>query len=142
MSHNHKKVPAHIKNFKDVEIFESPIHRFGLFATKDIPKGTLLGTLTGQIVSSKDYFDLMRAYPKECFIEKIHLDDDYILAIPFRTHYSFINHSNTEEMIYIKEIYEYAFSVYAAIDIPNNKEITSIYNLEKHIDILGGFNDK
>ncbi len=139
MSHHHKK-PRVIENIANTVILESSIHGFGLFTTKEIPKDTLLCSLTGQIVSKRELDQLMREYPRDLFIEKVHLSLDRIMLIPFRTSYSYINHSDTTEMLRIS----YGFNevlVYAARDIPYNTEITSRYDLEKHIDVIGGFSE-
>ena len=142
MSHGHLK-PPHLKTIKNTVVLESSIHNWGLWATETIPKGTLLCTLQGQIMTLKEYDDFIKSnqYPQSCFIEKALLDENRIIAIPFRTSYSFINHSDNEEMLEYKKHTD-TIDVYAKEDILKNSEIVSIYNLDKHIDVLGGFQKK
>jgi len=105
-----------------------------------IPKGTPLCILRGQILTQEEYNSFLYSIklPEDCFIEKAYLDDGRIIAMPFRTSYSFINHSDTVEMLSIKQNGD-TIEVFAHIDIPKNSEITSVYDLKRHIDVLGGF---
>ena len=143
MSHGHGNPPIHLQTIKNTVVLESSIHNWGLWATAIIPKGTLLCTLQGQVMTLDKYNDFIKSslYPKICFIEKAMLDKNRIIAIPFRTSYSFINHSDTVEMLEYKK-FEDSIEVYAKEDILENTEIVSIYDLEKHIDILGGFKNQ
>lgn len=140
MSHQHNR-PKFINNIKNTAVIESPVHGYGLFATSNIKKGSLLCELSGQIITKKQFEKIMSSnlYPIELFIEKHQISDELMMITPFRTSYSFINHSvEIENLI---EVYEYGrVKVYASDDIYNGAEILSKYNLTKHIDILGGFN--
>lgn len=73
--HHDKKPPQYINNIADTVVLESPIHSYGLFATKNIKKETLLCELSGQIVSDVQYEKIIKSdmFPKETFIEK-HID--------------------------------------------------------------------
>jgi SET domain-containing protein len=140
MSHTHKN-QHYINNIEGTVVIESPVHGYGLFATKDIEKNTLLCELSGQTVTKNEYEKIFKSdlFPKEAFIEKHHLGEDKILLTPFRTSYSFINHSGEVEHL-VEKYEDRIIKVYAKINIKKNEEILSKYNLDKHIDILGGFN--
>lgn len=134
--------PLYVQNIKHAVVKPSPIHGFGLFSIKPIKKGTLLCTLTGQILPKKIYEKFYDSgLPKEIFIEKSSVLEDKVLAIPFRTSYSFINHSPFVSHIEEKfcDTTNQIF-VYAKVDIKEGEEILGTYNLNHHIDVLGGFN--
>lgn len=128
-----------IDNIKNTEIRDSKIHGKGLFANERIKKETLLCILEGQPIKIEDYFKLLSDsdYSKSSFIEKYKLNEEYICAMPFRTKYSYINHSinpNIYSALKDRKLY-----VYASKDIEKGEEIVDVYNLKSHIDILGGF---
>lgn len=135
--------PLYIENIKNTQVAPSSHHGFGLFATKAIKQGTLLCSLTGQIVDEdiyKKFYSL--GLSKEIFIEKSKVLKDKIFVIPFRTSYSFINHhpaiSHIEEHFCCKTN---QINVFAKVDIPANTEILDTYSLKGHIDVLGGFSN-
>ena len=128
-----------VDNIKDTVVKHSSIHGYGLFTTKLIKKDTLLCVLSGQIIKREDYAKFLKYsdYDKKLFIEKYNINEEYIAAMPFRTKYSYINHAeytNIKSHVENNELY-----VYANEDIKEGVEIVDIYNLRKHIDVLGGF---
>lgn len=131
--------PVHIKNIKNTEVRKSSIHGWGLFATKEIAKNTLMCVLDGQVLSMIEYKEFINSeeYSKKCFVEKVHLERDRVLAIPFRTQYSFINHDKKEMLT--TTVKDDKVLIYAKKVISRGEEITSKYNLDTHIDVLKGF---
>jgi SET domain-containing protein len=149
--HGHSK-EKYIDNIKDTVVIESSIHNFGLWAIKKIEKGTLLCSLQGQVVrkdvflglfneiNKKDFFK--EKIVKNMFVEKVSIDENNFMVLPFRTKYSYINHSDKKNHLETKirklEDNIYVVDIYAAIDIEENEEIVETYNLKKHINVLGG----
>jgi len=98
-----KKETLIIDNINYSQIKQSPIHGYGLFATQDILKNSILGTLDGQLISWNNYEVLKKELFKLCkltkncydyfFIEWNALSKESLLVRAFRTKYSFINHS-------------------------------------------------
>lgn len=91
-------------------IAPSPIHGYGLFAVVDIPKGTILCKLDGQIISWEKYEEIVAFFaPKVSdlkdyfFMEWNAISEDMLLVRPFRTKYSFINHSRTPNLKILRE---------------------------------------
>ena len=89
-----------IDNIHSTEIRKSKIHGFGLYATAEIPAGTLLCFLEGQRISQKFHKEIYKSLKPEIeslgsylFMECNYLADDYLLVRPLRTKYSYINHS-------------------------------------------------
>lgn len=89
----------------------SEIHGRGLFASQDLPEGMILGMLDGQVIPW-DRYDELRAYVKEhepdpviqfLFFEWNCLSETTLLVRPFRTKYSFINHSRTPNLTLVRE---------------------------------------
>ena len=144
MSHNESKAPCYIKNIQDTVVIESPVHGFGLYAIKNIPKDTLLCKINGQIISHEDYVKFQStALSKDIFIEKSKILEDKYMAMPFRTSYSFINHC--QSISHIREEFcqhSNTLLIYANMNICANEEILATYDLENHIDVLGGFRDE
>lgn len=84
-----------INNIELGLIKKSSIHGYGLFAHKKIKKNTVLGYLDGQLVDWDLYEDVLKDHPilEELFIEWNAITEKTLLVRPFRTKYSFINHS-------------------------------------------------
>jgi hypothetical protein len=97
---------AIIDNICCSEIRPSSIHGLGLFATTSIPAGTILGVLDGQVMSWDDYDRIVDSHaadvPEDArsyfFMEWNALSEDTLLVRPFRTKYSYINHSRTPNL--------------------------------------------
>lgn len=90
-----------IDNIRSGRIAPSPTHGNGLFAVRPISAGEILGVLDGQVMNWDAYDqlvahlnDTMTRSP-ELFLEWNCLSPDTLLVRPFRTKYSFINHSRT-----------------------------------------------
>ena len=109
-----------IDNIRKTEIAKSPIHGYGLFATEPIEAEEILGYLDGQKVPAK----IHRKYDL-CY-EWNALDDSMYLLRPYRTKYSYINHSRTPNLLL-----EYSpLRVVATKDIPPGEELTLDYRKE------------
>lgn len=71
------------------------------------------------------------------FIEKYKVNEQLVAAMAFRTKYSFINHHETPNIY--SALHGSELHVYALRDILKGEELVDAYNLDKHIDVLGGF---
>ncbi|ECP7577833.1 SET domain-containing protein-lysine N-methyltransferase [Campylobacter jejuni] len=95
-----------IDNIPNTFIKKSKIHNFGLFSKINIKKGTILSILDGQILSIQEYKKLKNnicskvdnsnkpEFENYIFMEYNYLDSENIIVRPFRTKYSYINHSD------------------------------------------------
>lgn len=95
---SHTQIHEVIDNISFTYIAPSTVHGRGLFARQPIAQGTILGTLDGQVMSWDQYHRLRATAPcdiPEMFFEWNALAPDTLLVRPFRTKYSFINHSRT-----------------------------------------------
>lgn len=80
---------------------KSKIHGIGLFADRTIEKDSILGILDGQIMQWNDFDELSSFYKTKLsddlhsffFMEWNALDTSTLLVRPYRTKYSYINHS-------------------------------------------------
>jgi hypothetical protein len=133
---DHPRVPEDqliIDNIALAYVDQSPIHEFGLFAAADIEKGTLLGTLDGQVMAW-DQYDRIVAHLKNTlspsaprlFMEWNALSKTTLLVRPFRTKYSFINHSRTPNL----ELRRDPLSVVSLCRIEKNEELLLDYREE------------
>lgn len=93
-----------IDNLVMTYIDHSDIHGQGLFAANAVRKGQVLGTLDGQSVPRDLIKRVIRTLPchntvaqSSCslFFEWNALDSGCLLVRPYRTKYSYINHSRT-----------------------------------------------
>lgn len=89
-----------VENIGFAHILPSPIHGFGLFATENILPGQILGTLDGQVIDWDKYDEIVKALKSNVgnlnnfiFMEWNALSTSTLLVRPFRTKYSYINHS-------------------------------------------------
>lgn len=118
-----------LDNISFSEIKPSKIHGRGLFATCDILEGTLLGVLDGQVIPW-DRYDEIRAQVGECspvlFFEWNCLSETTLLVRPFRTKYSFINHSRTPNLTLVRN----PLRIMATKPIKKGEEFTLDYREE------------
>lgn len=82
-----------VKNLKGVKIAPSTIHGHGLFATQNLLKGDILGQLDGQLISWELHEKLKLTYEWNA------LCGDNLLVRPYRTFYSYINHSRDPNLV-------------------------------------------
>ena len=92
-----------VDNIGNSEIRQSTIHGYGLFATQCVAEGDELAVLDGQVVTwaSFDAFRQAKLYGQDgddLCMEWNALSVDVLLVRPFRTKYSFINHSRTPSL--------------------------------------------
>ncbi len=85
------------------EIRRSPIHGWGLFATRDIHELEILCLLDGQVVDWDSYAATQQESPYGAatgaiFTEWNALDQHTLLARALRTSYGYINHSRTPNL--------------------------------------------
>jgi len=123
-----------IDNIKATYIDVSQIHGKGLFSDKVIFAGEVLAELDGQQVSWSLFKD------KEQCMEWNSIATDTLLVRPFRTKYSYINHSRTPNL---KIIAGNPIKVVSKIKISPNEELTLDYRDEPlpkdYIEIKGGY---
>ena len=81
-----------INNISQGEIKKSNIHGYGLFAKNEIFADIVLASLDGQLVPWNVYTKLIDM-KKDATNEWNALTENLLLVRPFRTKYSFINHS-------------------------------------------------
>lgn len=118
---------------------ESQAHGFGLFATDDLSADVILGILDGQEIHYNDYDQLhynlgqglgrLRTY---FFMEWNVLPNEMLLARPFRTFYSYINHSSNPNvrLVHKRAILPY-FEVITIRNIARDEEIYLDYTKER-----------
>lgn len=118
-------------------IKNSKIHGFGLFASEDINANTTIGILDGQIISNDRYEKLRMSlsyglgrYRKYFFMEWNALDDELLLARPFRTSYSYINHSTKPNLELIKSENGFNLKVVTLRSISKDEELLLDYRKE------------
>ena len=119
------------------EIRNSPVHGFGLFAVKNwYINDVFVENLGGQVLSHDEY-ELLQArlapglgrMRRFFFMEWNALPGDRLLARPFRTQYSYINHS-TEPNVRIEPLPCGGLSLVISRDIEPGGEFFLDYRLE------------
>lgn len=109
-----------IDNLKYTYISKSNIHGRGLFANINIPKNEILGHLDGQHIT----WDLHKEY--NLSMEWNAIKKDLLLVRPYRTKYSFINHSRTPNLI----VKYNPIRIESLKEILENEELTLDYRKE------------
>lgn len=97
-----------IDNLRNTKIGASITHGNGLFATSEMEEGFCLGTLDGQLVSWSLYEQMSEEMSSERFHEAFFMEwnaieQDTLLVRPFRSKYSFINHSRNPNLFLMQE---------------------------------------
>lgn len=120
-----------IDNIDDTEIKKSDIHGLGLFATKDIASGEILCILDGQLVSWESYDYMSEKHPfgkynNYLFMEWNAINEHTLMIRPFRTKYSFINHSKNPNLT----MRRYPITLMAMKNIKSGEELTLDYRKE------------
>ncbi|KXS55407.1 MAG: hypothetical protein AWU57_186 [Marinobacter sp. T13-3] len=113
-----------VNNIADTRIQVSDIHGYGLFAEKVITEGSVLARLDGQVVSYD--FNARTAD----FTEWNALPGNRILVRPYRTKYSFINHSRTPNCRVRMDDRHNVVVVEALLDVVPGAELTLDYRKE------------
>ena len=109
-----------IDNLADTYISESQVHGNGLYSLQDIKKGFVLGELDGQIVD----WDLHQKY--NMAFEWNAITQHKLLVRPYRTKYSYINHSRTPNLV----LQGSPLKVVALRDIEKDEELFLDYRKE------------
>ncbi|GAB6071037.1 hypothetical protein JCM30760_21340 [Thiomicrorhabdus hydrogeniphila] len=117
---SHHAMKDIINNLALTKISKSSIHGNGLFASEFIPKGFILGELDGQLIN----WDLHKNY--ELTFEWNAITNSEILVRPYRTDYSFINHSRKPNLT----LKYNPLRVISNKDILKGDELTLDYRLE------------
>lgn len=129
-------------------IKESTIHGYGLFAKEDIESGKILTELDGQLMKWNEYYQILDDLTEDIgnkyvnrFMEwncignkqgqKDSAENTLLLVRPFRTKYSFVNHSRTPNCALILE----PLRLVAIRDIKKDEELTFDYRTEPLPDI-------
>ncbi|OUN87966.1 SET domain-containing protein [[Collinsella] massiliensis] len=110
-------------------IAPSPVHGNGLFARCAIPAGSVIATLDGQVMSWSTYRELRDSIDSTSpilFYEWNALEQNTLLVRPFRTKYSFINHSRSPNL----QIERFPLRVVALSDIAQDEEFLLDYRKE------------
>jgi len=123
-----------IDNIKKGYIADSVIHGLGLFASVDIDKGDVLCIFDGQVITWEKYHQIKKRLEVEIkapyntyfFMEWNALDKETLLIRPFRTKYSYINHSRNPNV----KIMKYPLRLIALCNIHKDEEITIDYRDE------------
>lgn len=134
-----------LDNIPRGDIYPSHIHGYGLFANMDIPAGTVLCFMDGQIMNWHEYnrsvklielFGINNDQPHPLFLEWNCLgtgsgmpgpaDDTMLMVRPFRTKYSFVNHSRTPNC----KIQYNPLRLVSTKDIKQGEEFTFDYRTE------------
>jgi len=123
-----------INNILQGYIAPSKIDGFGLFAKVDIDKGDILCIFDGQIISWDKYHQIEeklslyihKPYDQYIFMEWNALDEQTLLVRPFRTKYSYINHSRKPNV----KIEKHPLRLIAIEDISKDIEVTLDYRKE------------
>ncbi|WP_031571913.1 SET domain-containing protein [Acidithiobacillus thiooxidans] len=128
-----------LANLSGAGIREGGIHGFGLFATEDLPPNHCLGSLDGQEIHYDTYERLhyqlgqglgrLRTY---FFMEWNAISENMLLARPFRTYYSYINHNRNPNLkLILKPTKPVCLEVYTTRFIPRDSELYLDYTEEK-----------
>lgn len=127
------KQHAHvIDNIPSGGIAPSMVHGSGLFALRPVSKGEILGVLDGQVMGWDAYDQLVTHLNdtgvrfSELFLEWNCLTPDTLLVRPFRTKYSFINHSRIPNLA----LAPFPLRVVALRDIEEGEEFFLDYRKE------------
>lgn len=123
-------IPDVVDNIAFSVIQKSKRHGLGLFSSRDLRKGEILGTLDGQYISKELYEQIKKQTPANLhdylFVEWNAISPFTLLVRNFRTKYSFINHSRQPNLkIYIDDM-----SIRTIEPIPKNWELTLDYRME------------
>ncbi len=123
-----------LDTIQNTEIKKSTIDGFGLFATQIIQTNTILCILDGQVMSAKTYENLVEklsnkvgAFKNYFFMECNKLNIDTYLVRPYRTKYSYINHSFTPNTV----IREFPLRLVSLKNIKKGEELTLDYTQEE-----------
>ena len=109
-----------IDNLTETYINESHIHGNGLFSLHYIKQGFVLGELDGQIVDWELY------QKNSLALEWNAITKNTLLVRPYRTKYSYINHSRTPNLVLQKK----PLRVIALRDIAKDEELSLDYRNE------------
>jgi GNAT superfamily N-acetyltransferase len=121
----HVPVPAGVWLDHRVAVRASPIEGKGLFATQDIPAGTVVVRLGGRLVSSAELDRLIRhanADPDAPYVDSTTLYEDCHLILPPGTDVHYGNHSCDPNTWPIGP-----YEIAARRDIPAGEEVTLDY---------------
>ncbi|MCX8167376.1 MAG: SET domain-containing protein [Candidatus Micrarchaeota archaeon] len=129
--------PYIVDNIPDTYIAPSEIHGMGLFAGRDFAKGEVLTKLDGMMLKEEEFYrirDSLEFLPDNVknyiFMEWTAVEQERLLVRPFRTKYSFINHSRTPNL----KINFDTLEVVTLTDIKKDTELTLDYREEKLSD--------
>ncbi len=114
------KIDEIIDNVKSSKIKKSFIHGYGLFASEFIQEGAILGYLDGQRIP----WALHHKY--EMTDEWNAVTQETLLVRPYRTKYSFINHSRHPNLKLEKD----PLRIVALLNISEDEELTLDYRME------------
>ena len=109
-----------VDNLIHSTIKPSNIHGLGLFSTNDIPAGTELGVLDGQVIPEALHRKL------NLTLEWNAIAPETLLVRPYRTKYSYINHQRSPNLV----LRGFPPKVVALCDILHGEELSLDYRKE------------
>lgn len=126
-----------LDNIDDTEIRESKIHGYGLFALRNFRAGETICALDGQVIPWSRYEELENELKSKLgelsdyfFMEWNCIRPDALLVRPFRTKYSYINHSCKSRNLKLKKIRDGCVLIFVEEDIAEGEEMLINYNDE------------
>ena len=108
----------------NVMVGRSSIEGNGLFATADVPAGTVLVRLGGRLVSTAELSELIRSHHHRSapYVDTVTIYEDAHLVLPPNTAAHFGNHSCEPNLWYVAQ-----YQIAARHDILNGEELTIDY---------------
>ena len=126
-----------LDNIDDTEIRESKIHGYGLFALRDFNEGEAICALDGQVMPWSKYAELEKELKGKIgelsdyiFMEWNCIRPDALLVRPFRTKYSYINHSRKKRNLKLKKIRDGCILIVVEEYVAKGGELLLDYNDE------------
>jgi hypothetical protein len=103
-----------------VEVQPSPVAGRGLFATADLPAGTVVSRLGGRLVSTAELTRTMTS--AEGYVDSIVVDEDCNLLLAAGSDNRFGNHGCDPNLGWVDE-----YSLATMVDVPAGRELLSDY---------------
>jgi hypothetical protein len=112
--------PAACWLHRSVEVRPSAVAGRGLFATADLPAGTVVSRLGGRLVSAAELTRAMRS--ADGYIDSIVVDEDCHLLLAAGSDNRFGNHGCDPNLGWVDE-----YTLAAMVDVPTGHELLSDY---------------
>jgi len=114
-----------------IQIRKSPIHGYGIFATEDIPKDTIIEEVGFLEVPLQVLYDYCYIYPKfdTPENERINVTQKFVIALGFGSLY---NHSDNFNLTWKNDTKNELFVFYTIKDIKKDEELFIYYGNESY----------